>query len=94
MLYFLLILNQRAGVAASPDVEIVLALSMQLHVEDILSLQDELNLHSTALEAAYLIAAKYKQDWLQVLLIQGDNLKNLHKNWARILNLLQHYIAN
>ena len=28
-------------------------------------LQDELNLHSTALEAAYLIAAKYKQHWLE-----------------------------
>ncbi len=57
-----------------PDVEI--ALSYQsVSVEDILSLQDELGLHATALEAAYLIAAKYKSDWLQVLLSQGDNLK-------------------
>ena len=48
-----------------------------VNVEDIISLQDELNLHPTALEAAYLIAAKYKQDWLQVLLEQGDNVKRI-----------------
>jgi len=46
-----------------------------IQVEDILSLQGELNLHSTALEAAHLIAARYKHDWLQALLSQGDNLK-------------------
>ena len=46
-----------------------------VNVEDILSLQDELNLHATAVECAYLIAAKYKRDWLQVLLSQGDTLK-------------------
>jgi DNA helicase HerA-like ATPase len=59
----------------SPDIEIVLPYQA-VQVEDILSLQGELNLHSTALEAAYLIAARYKQDWLQVLLEQGDNLKD------------------
>ncbi len=32
-------------------------------------------LHSTAIEAAYLIVAQYKQDWLYVLLNQGENLK-------------------
>ena len=32
-------------------------------------------LHSTALEAAYLIAAKYKKDWLEALLAQGENAK-------------------
>jgi DNA helicase HerA-like ATPase len=58
----------------NPDVEIVIPYQA-VQVEDILSLQGELNLHSTALEAAYLIAAKYKQDWLQVLLAQGANLK-------------------
>src|ERR1700733_346997 len=57
-----------------PDVEITLSYQ-SVSVEDILSLQDELNLHTTALEAAYLIAAKYKHDWLQVLLSQGENLK-------------------
>ncbi len=58
----------------NPDVEISLNYQ-SIHVEDILSLQDELNLHPTALEAAYLISARYKQDWLQVLLDQGENLK-------------------
>lgn len=57
-----------------PDVEIVIPYQA-VNVEDILSLQDELNLHSTALEAAYLIAAQYKRDWLQVLLSRGDDIK-------------------
>lgn len=58
----------------NPDVEVVIPFQA-VQVEDVLSLQQELNLHSTALEAAYLISARYKQDWLQVLLSQGDNLK-------------------
>ena len=54
----------------------VVQLSYQdIKVEDILSLQSELNLHSTALEAAYLIAAKFHDDWLQALLEQGHNAK-------------------
>ncbi len=57
-----------------PDVEITIPLQ-SVSVEDVLSLQDELGLHSTALEAAYLIAAKYKHDWLAQLLSSGDNLK-------------------
>lgn len=57
-----------------PDVELVLSYQA-VTVEDILSLQQELNLHATALEAAYLIAAKYKQQWLEVLLRQGESLK-------------------
>ncbi len=56
---------------ASPDVELVLPYQA-ISVEDILSLQDELNLHSTAMEAAYLIAAKYKRNWLQELLACED----------------------
>lgn len=58
----------------NPDVEITIPYQA-VHVEDIISLQSELNLHSTALESAYLIAARYKQDWLQVLLTQGDRIK-------------------
>jgi len=58
----------------SPDVDIVLSYQ-SIQVEDLLSLQDELNLHATAVEAAYLISAQYKQDWLFVLLNQGENLK-------------------
>ena len=59
----------------SPDVEIHLSYQ-DVQVEDILSLQDELRLHGTALEAAYLISARYKRDWLQVLLHQGENIKD------------------
>jgi len=58
----------------SPDVAISLPYQA-VHVEDIISLQSELNLHATAMEAAYLVAAKYKQNWLQALLSQGENLK-------------------
>ncbi len=59
---------------ADPDV--IVKISYQdIKVEDILSLQAELNLHSTALEAAYLIAAKFKEDWLQALLEQGHDAK-------------------
>lgn len=57
-----------------PDVEIVLSYQ-DVRVEDVLSLEQELNLHSTALEAAHLIAARYKKDWLQELLNQGDQPK-------------------
>lgn len=58
----------------SPDFEV--ALSYQdIRVEDVMPLQDELNLHSTALEAAYLIAHKYKHNWLSVLLSQETTLK-------------------
>lgn len=59
----------------NPDVEITIPYQA-IHVDDILSLQEELNLHATALEAAYLLAARYKKNWLQMLLSQGDNLKD------------------
>ncbi len=58
----------------APDVELVLSYQ-DIHVEDIISLQNELNLHPTALEAAYLITSKFKNNWLQVLLDQGENIK-------------------
>jgi len=58
----------------SPDFEITISYQ-SIHVEDIISLQNELNLHSTAMEVAYLIAAKYKKNWLETLLSQGKNLK-------------------
>lgn len=58
----------------SPDVVINLTYQ-EIQVEDIISLQQELNLHATAVEAAYLLVARYKADWLQLLLTQDDNLK-------------------
>jgi DNA helicase HerA-like ATPase len=57
-----------------PDVTITIPYTA-VGVADILSLQSELNLHATALEAAYLIVAKHKEHWLEQLLDQGANLK-------------------
>lgn len=49
--------------------DLILHISYQsINVDDILSLQEELNLHPTACEAAYLIAARYHNQWLTVLL--------------------------
>jgi len=63
----------------SPDV--IVNLSYQsIHVDDILSLQYELNLHTTAVEAGYLISAKFKQDWLAVLLSKGEMLKEFSQD--------------
>ncbi|MCX5923962.1 MAG: DUF87 domain-containing protein [Candidatus Dependentiae bacterium] len=59
---------------ASPDVVIQLSYE-DISVNDILSLQSELNLHSTAFEAAYLIHNKYKNQWLAALLEQGHDAK-------------------
>lgn len=64
---------------SNPDVDLVISYQA-ISVEDILSLEQELNLHSTALEAAYLIAAKYKQDWLSALLQAGDDLEEFAKS--------------
>ncbi|MBY0352982.1 ATP-binding protein [Candidatus Babeliales bacterium] len=58
----------------TPDYEVVLSYQ-DIHVEDVMSLQQELNLHPTALEAAYLIASKYRGQWLEVLLSQEGTLK-------------------
>jgi uncharacterized protein len=63
----------------SCDCEIVLGYD-EIRVEDIITLQDQLNLHPTALEAAYLIFAKYKERWLEELLAQKSNLKDFAAN--------------
>jgi hypothetical protein len=44
----------------------------QIAVEDVIPLQEELNLHPTAMEAAYSIWARYKSDWLDTLLERGE----------------------
>ncbi|MCK5632292.1 DUF87 domain-containing protein [bacterium] len=64
--------TRRRGGSADVDVKLTY---QSIHVEDIMSLQNELNLHSTAMEVAYLIAAKHKRNWLQILLNKGDSLK-------------------
>lgn len=58
----------------APDFEVILNFN-DIRVEDVMPLQEELNLHPTALEAAYLIANKYKNNWLSVLLDQETTLK-------------------
>lgn len=60
----------------NPDCEVVLGYH-DIRVDDVITLQDELSLHPTALEAAYLIASKYKKNWLKVLLDQEGTLKDL-----------------
>jgi DNA helicase HerA-like ATPase len=57
-----------------PDVNILIPYQ-SIHVEDIISLESELNLHATALEAAYLIAASHKENWLAELLKHGEDIK-------------------
>ncbi|MGB8467568.1 MAG: ATP-binding protein [Candidatus Babeliales bacterium] len=59
---------------ASADVTITIPLT-SIQVEDVMCLQEELNLHPTALEAAYLIHAQYKQNWLEKLLSSGESIK-------------------
>ncbi len=68
--------TQRRG--AAPDVVVQLSYR-DIKIEDILSLQSELNLHNTALEAAHLIFNKYKQDWLLALLEQGHDAQEFAK---------------
>ncbi len=49
------------------DGSIVIGLN-QIEVEDVLSLQDELNLNTTAAESAYLLQDRFHTSWLQKLL--------------------------
>ncbi len=52
-----------------PDYEVKIPFS-QIRVEDIALLQDELRLHSTAVETAYLLVARYGPRWILELLKQ------------------------
>ncbi|MBD3307830.1 DUF87 domain-containing protein [candidate division KSB3 bacterium] len=61
--------SRRRGVQADHEVEIF---TDQITVEDIAPLQDELRLHPTAVEAAYLIVARYGKNWLEILLTRGE----------------------
>lgn len=58
----------------SPDVEVSISLD-EIRVEDVMALSDELSLHPTAIEAAYLIVNKFGKDWLKVLLSQEGTIK-------------------
>ncbi|MGC2310557.1 MAG: ATP-binding protein [Candidatus Babeliaceae bacterium] len=59
---------------ASADATLTLAYE-SIAVDDILSLQDEFQLHPTAYEAAYLLVARYKKQWLIKLLEQGERIR-------------------
>ncbi len=61
---------------SNPDVCLTIPLD-SINVQDILALANELNLHPTAYEAAYLLASRYKKDWLVVLLDQGTQAADL-----------------
>jgi DNA helicase HerA-like ATPase len=66
--------TQRRGIAPDRCIQFTY---QSVRVEDLLSLQEELNLHTTACEAATLLAARYQRDWLATLLNQDVNLKEL-----------------
>jgi uncharacterized protein len=69
--------TRRRGTMA--DIELTIPLQA-IHVDDILSLQHELNLHTTALEAAYLLVAYYQHNWLIELLAHGNSIKAFAEN--------------
>lgn len=60
----------------NPDICLTIPLQ-SIGVGDILALSGELNLHPTACEAAYLLAARFKKDWLLELLNRGINAAEL-----------------
>lgn len=66
--------SRRRG--GNPDLILKIPYS-SIQVEDVIALQDELNLNPTAYESAYLLAAKYKSQWLSTLLSRSDQLKEL-----------------
>lgn len=64
---------------AKPDVEVYISLD-QIEIEDIALLQDELQLHTTAIESAYAIYRKYGEGWLTELLSWNqEDLPNIAK---------------
>ena len=57
------------------DAEVVIGLD-QIEVEDVILLQDELNLTSTAAESAYLLVDRFKEGWLRSLLAMDAETLN------------------
>jgi DNA helicase HerA-like ATPase len=60
-------LEAQSGQAGRYDGELVIGLD-QIEVEDVTSLEQELNLSSTATESSYLLYDRFKQNWLTTLL--------------------------
>lgn len=62
------------------DGEVVIGLD-QIEVDDVIPLQGELNLNTTAAESSYLLADRFKQNWLRELLnMEGEALKEFAEN--------------
>ncbi len=66
--------TRRRGCA--PDQEVIIGLD-EITVDDIMLLSEELSLHTTALEAAYLLHARFKKNWLSTLLKNESSIKEL-----------------
>jgi len=60
----------------SPDQEVIIGFD-EITIDDIMLLSEELSLHSTALEAAYLLHARFKKNWLSILLQNDSSIKEL-----------------
>ncbi len=58
-----------------PDVRVSIGLN-EIRVEDVMPLCDELALHSTAMESAYLLAGAFGDKWLSTLLTQEKPVKD------------------
>jgi DNA helicase HerA-like ATPase len=66
--------SRRRNVAI--DEEIVIGLD-QIEIEDVILLQEELNLSSTAAESSYMLFDRFKKDWMQKLLeMDADGLRD------------------
>ncbi|MBM3894202.1 DUF87 domain-containing protein [Candidatus Dependentiae bacterium] len=66
--------TRRRGCA--PDQEVVIGFD-EITVDDIMLLSEELSLHTTALEAAYLLHTRFKKNWLSMLLKNESSIKEL-----------------
>jgi hypothetical protein len=74
---------------AKSDVEVYISLD-QIEIEDISLLQDELQLHTTAIESAYAIYRKYGDGWLSELLSWNqEDLPNIAKELVAHQSSLQ-----
>ncbi len=64
------------------DLEVQIPLS-EIEVEDIAPLQDELNLHPTAIETAYILRNLFKKHWLHKLLeMDPADMKDNAEEWG------------
>ena len=66
----------------SYDLEVRIPIT-EIEVEDIAPLQEELNLHSTAIETAYILYNRLKKNWLVTLLdLDPKDMKDKAEEWG------------